>query len=122
MTESKLVDSSAWIAYVQEERDGIQGMIEDEKALFTSTLTLFEVARKWLRDDIDPARILKAITIRSTILPPTAKIATLAAQLSVSHKLAAMDSLIYATAQLNECTLITFDTDFAGLSNTEVLR
>ena len=45
-----------------------------------------------------------------------------AADLSVDHGLVAVDALIYATARLEGCELVTADTDFRGLPGVTLIE
>ena len=50
------------------------------------------------------------------------KICSLAADYSFRHKLHSIDSIIYASAKLKSCRLLTFDNDFRELENVDVLE
>ena len=52
----------------------------------------------------------------------TEEICSLAADYSFEHGLHSIDSLIYASALLNSCKLITFDNDFRNLKDAEILK
>ena len=53
------------------------------------------------------------------ILPLTENIALEAATISINHKLAMADSLIYATAQIEGAAIWTQDDDFEGLPSVK---
>ena len=48
--------------------------------------------------------------------------AVVAAELSADHGLAAADAIIYATARLQGCELVTADTDFRGLPGVTLIE
>ena len=58
---------------------------------------------------------------RATIVPVDETLALEAADLSLAHRLAMADSLVYATARRYSATLVTTDADFAGLPGATVL-
>ena len=47
--------------------------------------------------------------------PADVTTAVIAVQVSAEHGLAAADAMIYATAKLHRCELVTADADFRGL-------
>lgn len=66
-------------------------------------------------------QVLDFIKSRSVVVDITPIVSENAALFSIEHKLAAIDSLIYASAQENNAMLITADNDFRGLPGTVVL-
>lgn len=125
MTVFKIfMDSSAWLAYFLAETEEVKQFIEQENFILTSVVTLFEIKRKLLRERYPLEKINKVlayIKARSPIVELTEDVADFAADISITKKLAAMDSLIYASAQKNGALLITGDTDFKGLEGVNVL-
>lgn len=122
MTDSKVLDSSIWIAYLFEGH--FKEEIESSKQIFISVLSLFEIKTKLLKKKINRKEIddkIDFIKKRCIILSINEKIAEMASELSAEKNLPAIDSLIYSTSQLNNLKLITLDNDFKGLNNVEVL-
>lgn len=122
MTDSKLIDTSIWLDYLF--KDKYKEIIDLSETVLISSLTIFEIRRKMLKDKLDHAAIEAALFFvqrKSLIEPVSTEIAELAAQLSVKHQLAAADALIYASAQHHRVQLITRDNDFRGLSGVTVL-
>ncbi|MBI2572675.1 PIN domain-containing protein [Candidatus Woesearchaeota archaeon] len=122
MTDSRLIDSSVLLHYL------INGQykeyIEQNEFVYISILSLFEIKRKLLKDQFEEERITKAINFiekKTLIIVPTREIVLQAAQFSIKYKIAAMDALIYASAQSNSSTLITCDNDFRNLPDTIIL-
>lgn len=118
MTESKLVDSSLWLAYLF--NGEFKDIIESEEILLLSVLSLFEIKRKILKDKLTENKLRASIEFikkRSLVLPINEEIAQNAAEISIKHKLPAIDSLIYSTTILNNAELYTLDNDFRGLKN-----
>ena len=52
---------------------------------------------------------------KTRVVPLTTMIALTAADLGLEHGLAMADSVVYATARMNDADLITSDRDLAGL-------
>ncbi len=122
MIDSKLLDSSIWIAYLFEGKY-IQE-IESDKKLFLSILSLFEIKTKLIKKKIKEKEIIEKIAFikkKSTILQLNNNIAEKAAEISAEKKLPSIDSLIYSTALFNNIELITLDNDFRGLKRAIVL-
>ena len=117
------MDTSAWLAYFLDECD-VDEYVEYEGVLLTSALTLYEAGRK-LSKDFPTQKVAKAlefIKARSLIIEVTADIAEIAATLALSHNLAAVDSIIYATSHAHRAKLVTLDNDFRGLENVRILK
>lgn len=125
MTNSEiLLDSSAWIAYFSGMNTTIQEIIDGSQPLFTSLLSLFEIQRKLLRDGIKESKvkeILSFIKGRSILLFLNETICEQAVSSSIQFKLAAMDSLIYATARHAGAELLTLDYDFKTLPFVKIV-
>ena len=120
MTDSKLIDSSAWLSYFYAENTRIRDVMESDDMLLTSSLSLFEVKLKLLKDKKEQSLIQKSLEIikkRSLVIPMDTKIGEKAAEISIALKLSAIDSLIYTTSLTNNATLVTLDNDFRGLKD-----
>lgn len=119
--ESKLLDSSIWLSYLLNEK--YIEIVEKEEKLFLSVISLFEIEKKLLKSSLDKKKIDESIVFiksKSIILPLTEKIADKAALISVERNIPSMDSLIYATALINEKIVYSEDNDFRGLDNAVV--
>ena len=122
MKDSKLIDSSVWIAYLFNGR--YSEFIDSNDVLLLSTLSLFEIKKKLVKNKVDVSKIIKSIEFvkkRSLLVPVTIEIAEKAVDFSLDNKLPIIDALIYTTSVANESTLITIDNDFRGLKNVIVL-
>jgi predicted nucleic acid-binding protein len=77
-----------------------------------------------IRRDLSEERAIEAISAlrRATIAPVDESLALEAADVSLAHGLAMADSLVYATARRYGATLVTGDSDFAGLPDAVVVR
>ena len=116
--DSKLLDSSVWLDYFH--NSGCTEIINSNETILTSTLSLFEIKKKLIKDQNSTDKITKGLELiksRSLLISPDTKICELAAEISTKNNLPAMDSLIYSTALNNKSMLITIDNDFRGLQN-----
>lgn len=122
MTDSKLLDSSIWLDYLHNRNHS--KIIESNERLLLSSLSLFEIKRKSIKSKIPMDKIAKGIEFvkkRSLIIPVTIEIAEKSVDISISNRLATVDSIIYTTALLNNSTLLTSDNDFRGLKDVVIL-
>ena len=123
MKDSKLLDSSVWLAYLH--NTAYSEIIDSDEILFLSVLSIFEINKKLIKEKNSIQKILesiKFIKFRSIILQITEEIAEKAVEISIKNNLPTIDSLIYATAIINELIVITLDNDFRGLDKAMVLE
>ena len=122
-TDSELLlDSSVWLAYLLE--GSHQEIIESEKTIYISSLSIFEIKKKLLDRKVPEIEINEKIDFikeRAITIVIDNLISEKAATISFEKKIPAIDSLIYATARLNNTTLITQDNDFRGLPHAKIL-
>lgn len=94
-----------------------------EREIITPVQVLFEVYRWALRSGGDAAAMEIVSHLEFTrFVPADATPAVIAVQLGDDHALAAADAMIYATARLHRCDLVTADADFRGLPGVVVLE
>ncbi len=123
MKDSKLVDSSVWLAYLFNRK--CTEIIDSDEILLLSALSLFEIKKKLMKNKLEANKITKSMEFikkRSLIIPVSGNIAEKAVELSLENELPIVDSVIYATSVLNNACLITLDNDFRGLKNAIVLQ
>jgi len=110
-----LVDSSGWLEYFADGKnaDFFAPAVEDTNNLMVSTINIYEVFKNILLER-DENAALQAIAVmqQAMIKDVDPAIALLASRLSIKNKLPMADSLIWATARLNDATLWTQDSDF----------
>lgn len=117
-----LVDSSGWIEYLEggPERAVFRKPLRAVPALLVPTIVVYEVTRRvLLRRGEEAATEVFDLLALGRILPLSETLATAAARISVTHRLAMADSLIYASAQAFGATLWTMDHHFEGLPGVE---
>ena len=122
MIESKFIDSSLWLDYLF--NGNHKDILEQYPLLMISTLSWFEIKKKLHKEKIDSQKIsrsLQFIQKRSLFIPVTFEVAEKASQLSLQFELPAVDSLIYASALLQNAELLTKDNDFRTLKHAVVL-
>jgi toxin FitB len=117
-SQKHCVDSSGWLEYFGKGRNGerFAPVIQDVQNLVVPTIILYEVFKRVLLQR-DEEEALKAVGLMSTahVIDLSQEIALFGAELSILHKLPMADSLILATARLQNATLWTQDEHFNGL-------
>lgn len=117
MIDSKLIDSSAWLSYFYAENPKMKSIVESDDILLTSSLSIFEVKLKLLKDKKERSLIQKSLEIikkRSLLIPIDEKISEDATEVSFKYRLHMADAIIYVSAIKNNAILITLDNDFRG--------
>ncbi len=115
-----LVDSSGWLEYFA---DGPNAKVfarplRDPEDLIVPTVCLYEVFKVVLRQRGAAAALQTVALMRQgTIVELNERIAILAAELSLEHKLPMADSVILATARIHAAHIWTQDADFEGLED-----
>lgn len=113
-----LVDSSGWVEYFGEglHAEVFAPYIEREESLLVPTIVLYEVYKKLLRERGKTlADGFASQAMRRIVVPLDEELALAAAQVSLDHRLAMADAIIYATAQAHQAQLVTGDLHFQGL-------
>jgi len=119
----RLLDSFAWMEYFMGSKKGIKvrDYVEGGESLYTPSICLTEIRSRYLRDQKDPTTRIDFIVKRSFIISLDKEIALLAADVKQKHRLHTVDSIIYATAQHKNITLITGDQHFKDLPGVEII-
>lgn len=122
---TRVVDSSGWIEYLA---DGplaaaFAPYLAPPEDVLTPAAVLYEVYR-WARREGGDAPAMEAVAQleQTRLVPADHIVAITAADLSIDHGLAAADALIYATARLEGCELVTADTAFRGLPGVTLIE
>ena len=122
---TRIVDSSGWIEYLA---DGplaaaFAPYLAPPEDVLTPAAVLYEVYR-WARREGGDAPAMEAVAQleQTRLVPADHIVAITAADLSIDHGLAAADALIYATARLEGCELVTADTDLRGLPGVTLIE
>lgn len=114
----RLVDTSAWVEWLIGSTTGeaVARAIPAQPDWLVPTIVQLELA-KWLRREVgeEKADQVLAFTQLCRIVPLDTRVALLAADLCIEHKLATADAVIYATAREHGADLLTCDAHFEGL-------
>ena len=125
MTESRhFLDSSAWVSYFFAENEEIKGIVDNTNILLTSIISIFEIKRKLLRDNVENDRIIEILSFikeKSIIIKIDQDICEKAAEISIKEKIPAIDSLIYTSSSINNAILVTLDSHFKNLEKVMVI-
>ncbi len=120
-----LVDSSGWLEYFA---DGPNAAVfakplRDPEDVLVPTVCLYEVYKVVLRQRGSSAALQAVALMRQgRIIELGERVALLAAELSLKHKLPMADSVILATARTHDAHIWTQDADFAGIDGVTVVE
>ena len=118
----KLIDSCVWAEVLQGSPTGqlFKPRMPIPAQLLVPTMVLYEVS-KWLARTMDSqASDQVMVTLQmAEVVDATSSIALLAAELSITYKLHAIDALIYATALEYDAELVTCDAHFKDLPQVD---
>lgn len=112
------MDSCGWLEFLADGplAQAYEGYFEKLEELITPAIVVYEVYRKVKRERGEEDALLVASQMNRTLLVPlTPSLALHAADLSLKHSLPMADAMVYATARMEECQVITSDRHFAGL-------
>lgn len=120
----RVLDSSVWVEFYGggPAAGECEPLVRDERSVVTPTQVLYEVYR-WARthgDDQTAMEIVSHLEF-TRFVPMDVSTAIVAVDMSRAHGLAAADAVIYATARLQECELVTLDGHFRGLPGVTLL-
>lgn len=122
MTTPNVVDSSGWIEFFMAGTNGpvFKPVIEQRQTLLVPTIALFEV-HKVLSRQLPPEVVTACLDVMrlGRVLDITAARAVAGADVSLRHKLAMGDALMYSLAQEHNATFWTQDADYQGLPGVQ---
>ena len=117
-----VVDSSAWLEYYGDgpNAGGFAAAIEDPEQLAVPTLTVFEVFKRshQLKGEATALEAI-AVMLQGRMVELSASLAIDAAKLSLETGLALADSIILATARVEDAVLWTQDAHFEEFERVE---
>jgi toxin FitB len=124
VSEPVLVDSSGWLEYFTKDVNAPAFMpyIEGSRPLIIPTIVLYEVNKKILQigTKAEADRFVSQ-ALRRQVIPLDEFLSLAASSVSITHKLAMADAIIYATARAFEAELVTSDKAFGGLPGVILL-
>lgn len=113
-----VVDSSGWLEFFADGPNAGQFAqpLNDLERLIVPSISVFEVFRVVCRQRGEEQALQAAALMQhGKIIELSSSLALYAAKLSIELQLPMADSIILATARLNEATLWTQDKDFEGI-------
>ncbi len=120
-----LVDSSGWIEYYTDGllADDFAPYLEELAEVVTPTIAIFEVYRMIRRQHSEEAALEAVAQMQKTrVVDLDQFLALAAADVSIEHRLAMADAIVYATARVTGVGMVTADADFEGLDGVNVLK
>ena len=109
-----IVDSCGWLEWFGdgELADVYRQYLADQESLLVPSIVLYEVY-KVLKRDAGEEKALLAIAYmkNSHVIPLDETLALAAADIALREHLAMADAIIVATAQANQCDIVTSDAD-----------
>lgn len=113
-----LVDTCGWIEWLTDGAlaESFAPFLKDPTNLLVPTTVQYELY-KWVKRESDETTALDIVALaeNSLIVPLSPEIALMAADLSLLHRLAFADSVIYACSKRYQADLVTADDHFEGL-------
>ncbi|RJP70013.1 MAG: type II toxin-antitoxin system VapC family toxin [Ignavibacteriales bacterium] len=120
-----LVDSSGWLEYLADGKNAkfFASAIENTDELIVSVVNIFEIYKKVLKEkDENSAIQVIGLMQQAKVIDISPSIAIEAAKYSYQYKIPMADSLIYATAKMNDAVVWTQDVDFKNLDGVKYIR
>lgn len=119
-----LVDTCGWIEWLVdgELAEAFAPHLRQPEQLVVPTAVQFELY-KWVSRERDESLALEIVglTQRGRVVPLDTSLALRAGDVAAEHGLAFADAIIYATAQQQQCPLVTCDAHFKQLPNVVML-
>lgn len=119
-----VVDSSGWIEFFTDGplADEFAPYLEDLAEVVTPTIVIFEVYRVIRRQRSEEEAIAAVAQMQKTsVVDLDQFLALSAADVSIAHRLAMADAIVYATALSGDIAMVTADAHFQGLDNARVI-
>jgi predicted nucleic acid-binding protein len=120
-----LIDSSGWLEYLTDGKNAkyFAPVIENTNELIVSVINIYEIYKKVLLEkDENTAVQIVGLMQQAKVVDVTPLIAIEAAKYSRAFKITMADSIIYATARVNDSTIWTQDIDFKDLDGVKYYR
>lgn len=117
-SEVVLVDSSGWLEYITEDSRAASfaHYLENESAVLMPSLVIYEVYRQLARHRGKPlADRFFSQALHCRVVQFDEMTAVAAADLSLNHRLALTDAILYATARAHHAQFISANTKLRGL-------
>lgn len=119
-----VLDSSGWLEYLTDgsKASAFAPYLEGSATILVPSIVIYEVRKiLQLKQSKTLADIFLSDVLRRTIVSFDDVLAIQSAELSIQHRLAMADAIIYATARHYDVPLITADNHFANLTGVTIL-
>ena len=113
-----LVDSVGWIEFFTDGPLATEyaQYLQKPSEVVVPTIVLYEVYKKIKNERHEEAALVAVATMQNAqVIPLTEDLSLLAADMSLNHKLAMADAIVYASAIQQNAKLVTSDKDLKGL-------
>jgi len=113
-----LVDSVGWIEFFTEGPLAAEyaRYLQKPSEVIVPTIVIYEVYKKIKAERNEASALVAVGTMQNAqIVPLTEELSLSAADVSLSHKLAMADAIVYASAIQQNAKLVTSDKDLKGL-------
>jgi predicted nucleic acid-binding protein len=127
MTTSRIYDTRFFAEYFYSPDQALVRKLKEELRLtnerLVSSLTVHEIHRIILKREGKEVAALRSLTINRDfqVVDVDYSIAIKSAELRAKHPMPMADSVIAATAQINECTLFSDDAHFKNVENLKTV-
>lgn len=119
-----IVDSVGWLAFFTGDALAAQyrPYLLQHTDLLCPTIIVYEVCKRMEQSaGRQAAAIAAAQLLKTRVISLNDALATAAARISITHRLAMADAIIYTTALVYDASLITSDAHFQGLPSVTYL-
>jgi len=113
-----LIDFCGWLEFLSDGplADQFAPFFAEPDQILTPTIVLYGVVKKVQREaGKEQSRIVAGQMNRTLVVPLDARIAFMAADISLVRNLPMADAIVYATACAHDCQVITSDQHFRDL-------
>jgi len=117
-----VVDSSGWLEFFVDGPNAAKFAEPLKKAdkLLVPSISIYEVFKVVLRECGEHQALQAAAVMqKGKVIDLNPRVAMTAATLSIAHSLPMADSIILATARINDAVIWTQDVDFKGLDSVK---
>jgi predicted nucleic acid-binding protein len=119
-----VVDSSGWLEYFADgpNADFFAKAIENSTELIVPSISLYEVFKRMMQQRGEGAALeAVAVMMQGKVIDLDSTLALSAAKVSAELRIPMADSVMLATARMQEATLWTQDVDFQGAEGVKYI-
>ena len=123
-TDPLVVDSSGWLEYLTQDVNAkaFEPYLQGSRPILVPAIVLYEVKKKILQigSKTEADRFVSQ-ACRRQVIPVDEFLALAAAEVSIGHRLAMADAIIYATARAFVAELVTSDQAFKAMPGVTLI-